>query len=55
MVHFVIYEAIKSKIYGLNPRSIAPDEERTYKDMLRFMVAGGTSKTIATCIAYPHG
>lgn len=54
MVHFVIYEAIKAKIYGLSPRSIAPDEERTVKDMLRFMVAGATSKAIATCIAYPH-
>ena len=31
------------------------EEERGAIDFIEFMAAGATSKTIATCIAYPHG
>ena len=31
------------------------DDDCSSADFLRFMAAGATSKTIATCIAYPHG
>lgn len=31
-----------------------PNEGRTSRDFVEFMLAGATSKTIASCIAYPH-
>lgn len=31
-----------------------PTEGRTSRDFVEFMLAGATSKTIASCIAYPH-
>jgi solute carrier family 25, member 33/36 len=35
-------------------RDKRPDEGRTTRDFVEFMAAGATSKTIASCIAYPH-
>lgn len=35
-------------------RQTHPSEGRTSRDFLEFMFAGATSKTIASCIAYPH-
>lgn len=30
------------------------NEERTSRDFLEFMIAGAISKTVASCVAYPH-
>lgn len=73
MVHFVIYEFIKSKLVSLAGGSnnskfvlinycISQLEQRNQRhtdtkgsrDFLEFMMAGAVSKTIASCIAYPH-
>lgn len=53
VVHFVIYEAIKANLVAYHCRS--PDDSKSSRDFLEFMVAGAVSKTIASCIAYPHG
>lgn len=56
VVHFVIYEAIKARLIaarvGLNEPE---DNTKSSKDFLEFMMAGAISKTVASCIAYPHG
>lgn len=54
VIHFVIYEAIKAKLREYKGKH-RHDTHRTYTDFLEFMGAGATSKTIATCVAYPHG
>ena len=59
VIHFVIYEAIKARLLD-NGNGGEDDEgyvedERQASDFLKFMVAGATSKTVATCVAYPHG
>ena len=57
VIHFVIYEALKARLRemkGLDMNSNG-EEDRTVTDFLEYMAAGATSKTIATCIAYPHG
>ncbi|VEN38726.1 unnamed protein product [Callosobruchus maculatus] len=51
IIHFVIYEAIKAEL--VSHRAELTDEKHS-KDFLEFMVAGACSKTIASCIAYPH-
>lgn len=51
IIHFVIYEAIKAKLVAYHAHDT---DERSSKDFLEFMVAGAISKTIASCIAYPH-
>ncbi|CAG9817668.1 unnamed protein product [Phaedon cochleariae] len=51
IVHFVIYEAIKAELMA--HRSHVSDEKSS-KDFLEFMMAGAISKTVASCIAYPH-
>ena len=53
VIHFVIYEGIKAKLREMKGRGI--DAERGMMDFVEFMAAGATSKTIATCVAYPHG
>ncbi|XP_017954115.1 mitochondrial carrier protein Rim2 isoform X1 [Drosophila navojoa] len=52
MVHFVIYEFIKSKL--LEQRNQRHSDTKTSRDFVEFMMAGAVSKTIASCIAYPH-
>ncbi|PSN54945.1 Mitochondrial carrier protein Rim2 [Blattella germanica] len=52
VVHFVIYEAIKAKLIAF--RSGQPGDSKSSRDFLEFMMAGAVSKTIASCIAYPH-
>jgi solute carrier family 25, member 33/36 len=55
IIHFVIYEAIKARLLQLNSQGDGEDaDKRMAVDFLKFMVAGATSKTIATCLAYPH-
>ncbi|XP_066253775.1 mitochondrial carrier protein Rim2 isoform X2 [Euwallacea similis] len=51
IIHFVIYEAIKAQLVAYHAHS---SDERSSKDFLEFMVAGAISKTVASCIAYPH-
>lgn len=50
VIHFVIYEAIKARLEEQFPGV----EHSNGNNFLRCMVAGATSKTIATCVAYPH-
>lgn len=52
VVHFVIYEAIKAKL--LMRRASSDGDTKTSRDFLEFMIAGAISKTVASCIAYPH-
>ena len=54
VIHFVIYEAIKAKLREYKGTQIY-EEQRSMFDFVEFMAAGATSKTIATCVAYPHG
>jgi solute carrier family 25 protein 33/36 len=55
VVHLVTYEAIKARLIaarvGLNE---SEDNTKSSKDFLGFMMAAAISKTIASCIAYPH-
>ncbi|KAJ8951588.1 hypothetical protein NQ318_020465, partial [Aromia moschata] len=51
IVHFVIYEAIKAELMAHRSRV---SDEKSSKDFLEFMLAGAISKTVASCIAYPH-
>jgi len=57
VVHLVIYEALKAKLLESSPPpspSDAPGGTRLSSDYLKFMLAGATSKTIATVTCYPH-
>lgn len=51
IVHFVIYEAIKAELIAHRTRS---PNTKSSVDFLEFMMAGAVSKTVASCIAYPH-
>lgn len=51
IVHFVIYEAIKAQL--ITHRARNPNDKDSV-DFLEFMMAGAVSKTVASCIAYPH-
>ena len=53
MIHFVIYEQIKAHLAEAKGRQ--PDDDKSYAEFLEFMMASATSKTVATCCAYPHG
>lgn len=53
VIHFVIYEAVKAKL--MEHRVHQPIDTKGSKDFLEFMLAGAISKTVASCIAYPHG
>lgn len=53
VIHFVIYEAIKARLREIKGQSIH-EEDRSTMDFMEFMAAGAVSKTIATCLAYPH-
>lgn len=54
VIHFVIYEAIKAKLTELRAHDVLRNDEKTSRDFIEFMMAGAFSKTIASCIAYPH-
>ena len=57
MIHFVIYEYLKKCLARRQEmdRGLRKSEERTAIDFIGFMMCGATSKTCATCVAYPHG
>lgn len=35
-------------------RQVHPSQGKTSRDFVEFMIAGAISKTIASCVAYPH-
>ncbi|XP_017772018.1 PREDICTED: solute carrier family 25 member 36-A isoform X2 [Nicrophorus vespilloides] len=51
IVHFVIYEALKAELMAHRQRD---SDTRDSRDFLEFMMAGAVSKTVASCVAYPH-
>jgi solute carrier family 25, member 33/36 len=63
VVHFVLYEGVKARLTEAGRRRALANGDDKYnhpdrkqpKDFLEFMAAGAFSKTIASCIAYPHG
>merc|ERR1719384_2315665 len=56
MIHWVIYEYLKKVLAKRQEleRMKRKSNERTTLDFIGFMVCGATSKTCATCVAYPH-
>ncbi|GAB6019045.1 hypothetical protein CHUAL_000672 [Chamberlinius hualienensis] len=53
VIHFVVYEAIKARLRDW--RNVDPyTSAKTGRDFMEFMLAGAMSKTIASCLAYPH-
>ncbi|KAK2831647.1 hypothetical protein Q7C36_016733 [Tachysurus vachellii] len=57
VIHFVIYESIKRRILENRAATRMNEENETARDASDFvcmMMAAATSKTCATCIAYPH-
>ena len=55
VVHFVLYEGVKARLMAARSVDGVPSEHRSPRDFLEFMGAGAFSKTVASCIAYPHG
>ena len=53
VIHFVIYEFLKKCLADRQQRK--KDADRTLLDFVGYMACGATSKTCATCVAYPHG
>ncbi|XP_063625899.1 mitochondrial carrier protein Rim2 isoform X1 [Cydia splendana] len=54
VVHFVLYEGVKARLMAARAQDGVPSDARTPRDFLEFMAAGAFSKTVASCIAYPH-
>ncbi|XP_043477483.1 mitochondrial carrier protein Rim2 [Leptopilina heterotoma] len=54
VVHFVIYEAVKAWLLTHRSTVTENDDSKSSRDFLEFMGAGAFSKTVASCIAYPH-
>ncbi|XP_057326654.1 solute carrier family 25 member 36-A [Microplitis mediator] len=66
VIHFVIYEAVKSWLIKSRARdsiksnsnfkdnNSSSTSTKTSRDFIEFMAAGALSKTVASCIAYPH-
>jgi len=52
MIHFVVYEFLKKKLQ--EQQQMQKPGDKTVWDFAGFMVCGATSKTCATCVAYPH-
>lgn len=61
VIHFVIYEAIKTHLVAKRMQRLGLDESlldtapRETRDFVEFMIAAAISKTIASSAAYPHG
>ncbi|CAH4030168.1 mitochondrial carrier protein Rim2 [Pieris rapae] len=54
VVHFVLYEGVKARLMAARSKDGVVSDTRSPRDFLEFMAAGAFSKTIASCIAYPH-
>lgn len=52
IIHFVIYESLKKRL--AESRNSPLGEKKSIADFLGYMLCGATSKTCATCVAYPH-
>jgi len=52
VIHFVIYEFLKQTL--AEQQNKKRDAEKTLIDFIGIMGCGATSKTCATCVAYPH-
>jgi len=52
VIHFVIYESLKKSLADYQNKK--KDSDKTILDFVGFMACGATSKTCATCVAYPH-
>jgi len=52
VIHFVIYEFLKKCLAEQQHKK--KDADKTLLDFVGFMACGATSKTCATCVAYPH-
>jgi solute carrier family 25 protein 33/36 len=55
IIHFVIYEFLKGKLQEMNQKPDSMDSETGVSYFVKFMIAGATSKTFASVVAYPHG
>lgn len=58
VIHFVVYENIKRRLLETRAAPCMDQENETTRgasDFVYMMMAAATSKTCATCIAYPHG
>ncbi|XP_045537236.1 mitochondrial carrier protein Rim2 isoform X1 [Papilio machaon] len=53
VVHFVLYEGVKARLIAARSDGV-PSDTRSPRDFVEFMGAGAFSKTVASCIAYPH-
>ena len=53
VIHFVIYEFLKKCLAERQHKK--KDADKSLLDFVGFMACGATSKTCATCVAYPHG
>lgn len=56
IIHLVIYEEIKIRLREMreNETDDTDDDVRTAWNFVEYMGAAATSKTCATCVAYPH-
>lgn len=54
MIHFVIYEFLKAKLKKCREDINYCHEDKSTRDFMEFMLAGATSKTCASTLAYPH-
>ncbi|XP_026882451.1 solute carrier family 25 member 36-A [Electrophorus electricus] len=57
VVHFVIYESIKRRLLEAKAAAHVDEGDEAVRDASDFagmMLAAATSKTCATCVAYPH-
>lgn len=58
VIHFVVYEGIKQRLLETRANTRMSQEKGTKRgasDFMCMMMAAATSKTCASCVAYPHG
>lgn len=56
IIHFVIYEFIKSKLFELDSKRAVEEPISDQKlNFFQYMAAAAASKSFASIIAYPHG
>jgi len=53
VIHFVIYEALKKRL-AESKYDNRVEGSSTFKSFMGYMGCGALSKTVATCLAYPH-